>query len=58
MPAAPGLTTALRVRILYSQQGALLSVAVCLAAPLLAALAPALRMSRTSVVALLDRRRA
>jgi putative ABC transport system permease protein len=57
MAPAPGLSTALRIRLLYSPQGALLSVALCLLVPPVAAAFPARSILRMSVVTLLNRGR-
>jgi putative ABC transport system permease protein len=57
MPPAPGLTTALRVQLLFSPQGALLSLATCLVVPIAAAALPLRSVMRMSVVALLNRGR-
>jgi putative ABC transport system permease protein len=57
MPAAPGLTTALKVLIFYSPQAALYSLALCLLAPPLAAAIPARSVLKMSVVRLLNRGR-
>ena len=57
MPAAPGMTGALRVKLLFSPQGARLSLAVALVVPLAALAGPALRIGKASVVLLLNRGR-
>jgi putative ABC transport system permease protein len=57
MPAAPGLTTALRVNILFSPQGAALSVLTAMLVPPLALVLPAMKVGRASVVDLLSRGR-
>jgi putative ABC transport system permease protein len=57
MPAAPGLTTALRINILYSPQGAGLSALTALLVPPIALIAPARKVWRASVVQLLNKAR-
>jgi putative ABC transport system permease protein len=57
MPPAPGVTASLRVRILFSPQGALLSLLTCLCVPVAAAVLPARSVITMSVVTLLNRGR-
>ena len=57
MPAAPGMTGALRVKLLFSPQGAWLSLVVSLCVPLAALAGPAARIRKASVVRLLNRGR-
>jgi putative ABC transport system permease protein len=57
MPAAPGMTGALRVKILFSPQGAWLSLAIALCVPVAALAGPAAKIRKASVVRLLNRGR-
>jgi putative ABC transport system permease protein len=57
MGAAPGMATSLRVMLMFSPRGAIMSVAVSLLAPLLALALPARKVLRKSVVVLLAKGR-
>lgn len=57
MPAAPGLTTSLRINILFSPQGAWLSVLTALLVPPAALAMPARKIAKASVVNLLNKGR-
>lgn len=57
MPAAPGLTTSLRINILYSPQGARLSVLLALLVPPASLVLPAYKIMKSSVVYLLNKGR-
>jgi ABC-type antimicrobial peptide transport system permease subunit len=58
MPAAPGLTTALKVRILFSTQGAWLSAMTAFLVPPIALIMPARKVLKASIVELLNKGRA
>ncbi len=53
MPAAPGLTTALRIAIRYSPQAATLSILIAIIVPPAALLIPARRVAKASIIDLL-----
>jgi putative ABC transport system permease protein len=55
MPAAPGMSTGIKVYIRYSAQAARLSLVTALVVPLVAVIAPARRIMRMSVVRLLNK---
>lgn len=55
MPAAPGMSTGIKVYIRYSAQAARLSLVTALVVPLVAVIAPAWRIMRMSVVQLLNK---
>jgi putative ABC transport system permease protein len=57
MPAAPGLTTSLKINILFSPQGAWLSVLTALLVPPVALIMPARKVAKASVVNLLNKGR-
>jgi putative ABC transport system permease protein len=57
MPAAPGLTTSLKINILFSPQGAALSVLTALLVPPIALIMPAIKIGKASVVNLLNKGR-
>lgn len=57
MPAAPGMTGSLKVKILFSPQGAWLSLAVAIFVPLAALIGPAGKVRKSTIVRLLNRGR-